>query len=337
MDSGISKGQAAPGDGLMNIEVLDRIRDRLTDFTPVQRVLAEYLLLTPEALLFMSINELAAEAGVSQATIVRFSNTLGYTGFAALAREARQVMQGQISSVGRFQLVRSARREGASGEMAQQGASAFGRILNHELDNLRKLGESIRADDFNRAVDMLLTARRVLVIGCMSSASLADLFGRTLSKILPEVDVIDGEGVLRSSCLSRLDRDSVVFVLCYSRYPAATDRLARAAAAAGARLVVVTDNHSSPLSGRYELTFHVETGISSFLDSQAAPLTFLNALCAEAAERNPELAEKALARYDRWAVDNELFIKQVRRGRPGRVSTELTREGLPVKKEEENG
>ena len=61
----------------LTLSILEQIRDRIDQFTPRQRQAAEYILQNPEDLAFMSIADLSRQAGVSQATIVRFCNTLG--------------------------------------------------------------------------------------------------------------------------------------------------------------------------------------------------------------------------------------------------------------------
>jgi DNA-binding MurR/RpiR family transcriptional regulator len=150
----------------------------------------------------------------------------------------------------------------------------------------------------------------------MASASLAAHMGRMLCKVIPEVDLVDNDGVLDSAKFLRLTSRSVVFVIAFPRYPSVTVRLAKTAVECGCQIVSITDSHLSAISGLGELTFHISVGIPSFVDAYAAPLTFINALCTEVAEKNPSRSKSALMGYDELALKNKLFDKQVWRGRP---------------------
>lgn len=299
-----------------NTRVLDRIKTEHDHFTPAQKAIAEYILHNPESLLFMSINELAEATKVSMASIVRFCNVLGFDGYTQFSKEIQEMLQGQLSTSGRFHIARSNRSLPENRELNAWGDSAFSRILGHEIENLNRLAENVRIEDFNALAKMILDADRIIALGCMASASLAGHMGRMLCKVIPEVDVVDTEGVLNAAKFLRLTPRSVVFVIAFPRYPSATVRMGKAAAETECNVVSLTDSHLSPVSGLGELTFHIPVGIPSFVDAYAAPLTFINALCTEVAEMNSARATEALKAYDRMASKGKIFHKQIWRGRP---------------------
>lgn len=311
------KGEDHP---LAGLDFLDRIADRLESFTPTQRTLAEYLVHNPESLLFMSAQELAAQAQVSQATVVRFCNALGYEGYSRFSKEARHTIHSQMDSAGRFQHRGGRNPQTTETDHRKWADSTFLSIVDHELDSLARLSGSIRVDDFNRAVDRILAADRVMVIGCLSSASLAVHFGNMVSKIVPHTDVITSEGVVESARINALTEKSVVFVVAFPRYPNPTIRLGKAAAETPAFVVSITNSHVSPISALGRLAFHIQIGMPSFLDAYSAPLTFINALAAETADRMPDRAARLLAAWDESAEKMDLLHRPVRRGRPNKNS-----------------
>ena len=296
--------------------VLDRIKTEHDNFTPAQKAIAEYILHNPESLLFMSINELAEATKVSMASIVRFCNVLGFDGYTQFSKEIQEMLQGQLSTSGRFRIAQSNRAVSENRKLSTWGDSAFSRILGHEIENLNRLAENVRVEDFNALAKMILEADRIITLGCMASASLAGHMGRMLCKVFHEVDVVDNEGVLNAAKFLRLTPESVVFVIAFPRYPAATVRMGKAAADMACRVVSLTDSHLSPSSGLGELTFHIPVGIPSFVDAYAAPLTFINALCTEVAEVNSERATESLNAFDALASKGKIFYKQTWRGRP---------------------
>jgi DNA-binding MurR/RpiR family transcriptional regulator len=300
MDRRKTQSESAP----IALEVLDQITERMDAFTPRQRAFAEYVLQNPENLAFLSITDLAKEAGVSQATIVRFCNGLGYDGYAHLAREAQQAIQTELSTAGRFRLVRRMGRE----DITDHGTSAFERIIGHEIENLINLSKGIKSADFYRCVEMMAEADRICIIGCMASSSLAIFFGYMLSKIFPHVDVLHSRALMTSAVCQRLTEKSLAFLISFPRYPRETVGLGRLAAERGARLVAITNSHISPVVPLATLSFFLPVSIPSFVDAYAAPIVFINALITELSERDPERTQQALGEFDQYASGMDLFL-----------------------------
>jgi len=304
-----------------NTPVLEKIKSGHDKFTPAQKAIAGYILQNPESLYFMPIVKMAQETRVSVASIVRFCNALGYKGYTELIKDVQQELQSQLSTSSRFQIARSCHSETISSKFDKGGDSAFTRILSHEIEHLGHLLESIKIDQFNKAVQLLENADRVLILGCLASSTLASHMGRMLSKIKPAVDVVDNDGILESTKWLQLTQKSVVCIFAFPRYPTLTIRLANCAVKKGCRIISITDTNFSPISEIGELTFYIQVGVPSFVDAYAAPLTFINALCAELAENSPTKSKKALMEFDELALKNKLFIKQIWRGKPRKKTT----------------
>ena len=299
-----------------NTQVLRKIKREYDNLTPAQKAIAGYIIQNSESLYFMSITKLADETKVSVATIVRFCNALGYKGYSELIEDVQEELQSRLNTSSRFQIAQSSRLEVETGPLGKWGDSAFPRILDHEIDNLRRLVETVKIEQFNQAVEMIHEAHNVLILGSMASTTLAKHMGRMMSKIKPMVDVLDDDGILNSTKLLRITPKTVVCIFAFPRYPSLTVRLAKDAVRRGGRVISVTDSSLSPISGLGELTFYIQVGIQSYVDAYAAPLTFINALCAELAESHPDHSKGALMAFDDLASKNDLFVENVWRGRP---------------------
>jgi len=81
---------------------LSAIREKMGQFTPAQQLLAEYLIHNPESILFLSINKLARAAQISQATVVRFCNIIGYDGYGQMTKEAQQFLHSHLSPISKL-------------------------------------------------------------------------------------------------------------------------------------------------------------------------------------------------------------------------------------------
>ncbi len=299
----------------ITFKVLNEITRKLDEFTPRQRMLAEYILQHPEDLAFFPITDLAAKAGVSEATIVRFSYALGYEGYPQLAREAQQAIQFELGTAGRFQLVQRMRSE----SLKKEPTSSFERVLKYEIENLVNLPKSIKINDFYRCIDMLAEADRICIVGCLASTSLATFFGNMLSKISHQVDIIHGHGVLTSAVINRLIQNSLVFLIAFPRYPREIVKIGQIIVEKGTRIVAITDSHISPIVPMANLYFALPIGIPSFVDAYAGPIVFINALVTELSERDPERAQQILGQYDEYALEVNLFLKSGAKVSPSNI------------------
>ena len=315
---------------LMPVEIAEKIKAMLGGFTPRQRGLAEFILQNPESIMFFSITDLAKRSGVSQATITRFCNVIGYEGFLHFSREMQQSIQAELGTVGRFNLARSLKGKLQNG----QSPTLFEKIVDGEIDNLLNLAKSIKTYDFYRCVDMMSEAHRICIVGCMASACLASFFGYMLGKIFPQVDILTGHGAGAFAISSSLDGESLVFLISFPRYPRATVELGRLAAQKGAKVIAITNSHVSPVVPLAELSFIVPVGIVSFVDAYAGPVVLMNALVTELSERNPERTHQALIQFDTYAEQTGIFVRSRIKSEESRDSkvTQGSKNGSPSDK-----
>jgi DNA-binding MurR/RpiR family transcriptional regulator len=285
--------------------LIEKLKQEIDHFTPRQRGLAEFILQNPESLAFLTITDLAKKVGVSEATVTRFCSTLGYDGFAHLCREVQETIQSELSTVGRFQLVRTMGRH----SVETRSPSAFERVLSTEIDNLINLNKNIRTSDFYRCVDLMAESDRICIIGSMASSCLAIYFGYMLGKIYPRVDVLHDHGGLASAVCNSLNQKSMVFLISFPRYPKVTVELGQLAAQKEASIIAITNSPISPIVPLANITFFIPVGIVSFVDAYASPMAFLNALVTEFSERNPDATQQSLNLFDEYVSQEGLFNK----------------------------
>ena len=278
-----------------NFRFLKQLSLHSRDFTPQQRVFAEYLNANPESIGFLSIVEMSKRAGVSQATIVRFCNKIGYEGYSELNNEVRSSIQVQFGSVDRFKL---GQLIGEGDKAGAQIDSIFSRMVSSEIENIYQLTRNIRVSDFRHCVDRVVKADRIAVIGSQASTSLVIHMFQMLSKILEQVDKITHHDIEAAAVIRRLTPESVAFVISFPRYARITLDIADALREKGVYIVVLTDNHLSPAIERSHMTFFIPVDVPSFVDGYASPIAFINALATEISMRHPAKSQRALRHYD---------------------------------------
>ena len=123
---------------------------------------------------FMSSRELAAAAGVSLATVVRLARTLGYPSFEALRTSLQERVNFDLTGVERLRTLPSQNRS---------PAALLRRIVDGDLASLRALAHTFSEPQFERFVDAIIGARRVMILGFRYLGPLASYFSYSLGKI----------------------------------------------------------------------------------------------------------------------------------------------------------
>lgn len=284
--------------------IVKKIKVMINDFTPRQKLVAKYFINHWESFGFQSINDLAKSIGVSEATIVRFCNALGYEGYAQLGRKVQEDIQSNLSSIGRFSLAYS-----SSHSITDKPRSAFERVLMREMNNLTELPKKIQMEDYFRCIQWMEKADQVVIVGCLASASLANYFGFMLSKILPSVKIVDGLRSMVETGLHGFGTKTLVFLISFPRHPRFTLEIGKWIKKKKVKIVALTNSHASPLVNIADISFTIPVGIASFVDTFAGPVTFINALVTELSERIPQLTQPRLEEYEDYADAMEFFMK----------------------------
>ncbi|WP_299980839.1 MurR/RpiR family transcriptional regulator [Desulfobacula sp.] len=301
----MEKGPAKKPDnkrGAVAQKVMKRIHAKMNDFTRRQRFLAEYMIKFPEKIGYLSIAKLAEASGVSVATIVRFCNTLGYKGYIELGREVQKSIQFEMSTIMRFGIGRE------SVKNAHQD-STFERIINIEMDSIEQMSNSVKRDDVDTCISMMSAAKNMTIIGNMGSASLASYFGYAASKVFRSVNVINQVCADSPHLINDLNRDSLVFLIAYPRYPESTLGFGRLCKEKGCKIISITNTNNSPVIHLSDLVFHIPISMTSIVDSFAAPITFIHALIAEYSIRFPKKTKDYLNSFEQYTKSMMIWHK----------------------------
>jgi len=252
---------------------LDRIRDRLEDHSPNDRLVAEAVLRDPTGVAFLSADQLAAQSGVSKAAVVRFGARLGYGGFTGL----QEALQGGIKE--RLEAVEEA--PAPRGTLVERWLSAV------EAD-LRSVAGSTTPATLEQAAALLETGEGwIHVFGQRASAAVAEYAYFLLNPMLPNVVRVEaGESALADRLIGIGPEDRLL-AFTFRRYAKVTTEVAAFFQEAGAPVVLVTDSPAAP-AARYA------TEVLVCADDSPAPfptavtgIFLVELLAATLLERNP--------------------------------------------------
>ena len=258
----------------------DRIAERLGQMSPAEQRVARFFQENREEVLIASAAALAAKAATSDATVVRAAKALGFSGLEELRRALADELRSSLSPAER--LTRTL------GEVGDSLSTAFELTLDIHLQSLEGLRRSITPELFEKAVDAIVAAQRVVVFGLGPSAAIANYLVTQLIRFGVDACSLTNTGLLFADDLRRLREGDLVIMLAYGRVYAELAALLDEIDRRGLRSLLVTDTLAATLRSRVDLVLSVARGHADMLSMHTATLGFIEALLVGVATKNPE-------------------------------------------------
>ncbi|MGH2535343.1 MAG: MurR/RpiR family transcriptional regulator [Thermomicrobiales bacterium] len=268
--------------------------------TAGQRRAIDRLLADTRYAAVISAPELAQEVGVSESTVTRAAQALGFAGYPDLQAQLRARFFNHSGAV-------AERVEAGIAELGATPEEAAIRVMLEDAESVRATAEDLSPETVRAAVETLVAARRVFVFGARGSHGLAIMLGIGLRLLLDARILNPAAGDLPDQLLD-LSKNDVLVAITFRRVDRTTVTVLRHAADVGAQTIVLTDHLSSPAARLGGLTLIARLGTLRLTPSYAAGASLVNALLTAVWLRNhdnvaPRLreAERLLQEFDAYA------------------------------------
>lgn len=266
----------------MNSDFLNQIEARMPEFSKAQKRIAHYILDHYEKAAFMTASRLGLTVGVSESTVVRFASEVGCDGYPQLQKGLQEIIRNRLTSVQRMEIT--------SDQIGRN--NVVEKVLSMDIERIKHTMEELDTHNFDEAVNKIINARRIYIIGIRSSASLASFLQFYFNHIFDNVHLINTTSTSEMfEQLFRITNEDVLIPISFPRYSQRTLKAAKYARKKGADVIAVTDCASSPLASIANISLLARSDMASFVDSLVAPLSVLNALVvAIALEKQEEIS-----------------------------------------------
>ncbi|MEW8993661.1 MurR/RpiR family transcriptional regulator [Clostridium sp.] len=249
-------------------DLMRMIQTKFSRLSKGQKLIAEYILKHYDKAAFMTAAKLGASVGVSESTVVRFANQLGYEGYPELQKALQELIKNKLTTAQRIEL---------SNDFIIPNNALKG-VLKSDIENIRATMEKINYEAFESTVNSILNSKKIYIVGLRSSAALADFLGFYLNLILDNVKIVSyGMSDIFEQMLTLGEGDCVIGI-GFPRYAMRTVETLNYAKSRGADVVAITDSVLSPLATKADYVLIAESNMASFVDSLVAPLSVINAL-----------------------------------------------------------
>ncbi len=276
----------------MENDILSALQDSAMSFSKGQRRIAQYILDEYDKAAFMTAAKLGKTVGVSESTVVRFAVSLGFDGYPSMQKAMQEMVLTRLTSVQRL--------ESANDRIGDKDIVSM--VLQSDAEKLRRTDETLNREDFRKAVDAIVNAKRVYIMGVRSTAPLANFLGYYLRYLSDNVYIVtvSGAGEMFEH-IAGVNANDAVIAFSFPRYSTTTVKGAQYCASAGATVIGLTDSTLSPLAQVCDHVLLAKSDMVSLVDTLVAPLSVVNALIvAVSARREAELTRRLASLENIW-------------------------------------
>ena len=285
----------------MNHDILSILQARMPEFSKGQRRLAQYITEAYDKAAFMTASKLGKAVGVSESTVVRFAMELGYDGYPSMQKAMQEMVVNRLTSVQRIEV--------ANDRIGDQDIVST--VLQADIDKLRQTGDTVDRREFQAAVDAILKAKRIYILGVRSAATLANFLGYYLNYMFRNVHIVTASGANEMfEQIVGVSADDAVVTFSFPRYSSTTVKGAQYCRSAGATVIGITDSMISPLAENCDHVLLAKSDMLSLVDSLVAPLSVVNALIVGVSQRREKELAKRLGELESIWDDYNVYEKR---------------------------
>lgn len=250
-------------------DLLNRINKHYSKMSKGQKLLATYITDNYDKAVFLTAAKMGDIVGVSESTVVRFAMSLGYKGYPEFQKALEELVRNKLNSVQRMEVT--------YGRISQ--SAILETVLQSDADKLKTTLEKIDHNAFELAVDTILNARNIYIVGIRSCAPLASFLSFYLTLMFDNVRLLHTNSSSEIfEQMVRIGEEDVIIGISFPRYSMRTLKALEFANNRSAKVITITDSIHSPMNLYSSCNLIADSDMASIVDSLVAPLSVINAL-----------------------------------------------------------
>ena len=284
----------------MKRDILRVIEENMDGFSKGQRQIARYLLVHYDKAAYMTAAKLGAEVSVSVSTVVRFVMELGYVGYPEFQKALQELIRTKLTALQRVEVTNHLIGEG----------DVLEKVLQANVENIRHTLDGISRAAFRDAVEAMVHARNIYIMGVRSSAMLAEFLAYSLQMVFDNVHLVEsggGNDMFRQ--MIAMGEGDVLVAISFPRYSKRVIKAVEFARNAGANVVALTDSPESPIASSAAQLLVAQSDMASYVDSLVAPLSIINAIIVAVSRAREEAVKSRLTALERIWDEYDVYDK----------------------------
>ncbi len=259
--------------------LISKINEHYGKMSKGQKVLANYIIDNYDKAVFYTAAKLGEIVGISESTVVRFASFIGYSGFPEFQKALEEMVRGKLNTTTRIEIT--------NGGIEQNGVLKT--VLSSDALKIKNTMENIDEAAFNNAVESILKAKKIYVIGIRTCQPLASFLAFYLNLIFDNVVLLQTSSSSELfEQMIRISEEDCLIGISFPRYSMRTLKALEFANNRQADTITITDSIHSPMNLYSSCNLIAESDMNSIVDSLVAPLSVINALLVELSSRRQQ-------------------------------------------------
>ena len=249
--------------------LLSRMNTQYHKFIKGQKKLVSYITDNYDKAAFFTAAKLGETVGVSESTVVRFAIHLGYKGYPEFQKALEELVRNKLNSIQRMEVT--------YGRVPQ--SEILDTVLRADIEKIKLTMENIDHNAFELAVETILEAKSIYIVGIRSCAPLASFLGFYFNLLFDNVHLMhtNSSSELFEQMI-HISKDDVIIGISFPRYSMRTLKALEFANNRNAKVITLTDSIHSPMNLYSSCNLIARSDMASIVDSLVAPLSVINAL-----------------------------------------------------------
>lgn len=266
-------------------DIIARINEKYSSMSKSHKAIATFISDHYDQAVFMTAAKLGEKLGISESTVVRFASGLGYDGYPEFQKALEEWVQNKLNTVQRM--------SAKYGKSTQ--SEILSTVLSADIEKIQDTMENLDSAAFETAVDIILEAKTVYIVGIRSCEPLADFLSFYLNMIRGNVQLLRTTSVSEMfEQMIRIDEKDAIVGISFPRYSMRTLKAMEFANDRNAKVITITDSVHSPMNLYSSCNLFARSDMVSIVDSLVAPLSVINALVVALCLKRPEEVKQGL-------------------------------------------
>ena len=250
-------------------DLTSRINECYGSLSKGQKILATYITDNYDKAVFLTAAKMGQVVGVSESTVVRFATHLGYKGYPEFQKALEEMVRNKLNSIQRMEVT--------YGRISQ--SHILETVLQSDQEKIKDTLEHIDEHAFELAVDTIIKAKHIYIVGIRSCAPLAAFMAFYFNLMFENVTLLQTNNSSELfEQMVRISKDDVIIGISFPRYSMRTLKAMEFANNRNAKVITLTDSVHSPMNLYSSCNLIADSDMASIVDSLVAPLSVINAL-----------------------------------------------------------
>lgn len=279
-------------------DIISKIKMNFSSFSRGQQRIAQQIFNNANGVIHMTAAKLGAAAGVSESTVVRFANQMGYKGYPEFLESLRLSVNTSLNTAQRLEAYLD----------QHDDSDSLLEVFKNDINSIKTTAARCDVEEINHVVKQLFKAETVYIIGANASASITFMLGYYLSFILPNIKVITPSAAnISVEQIIHITNKDLLFAIAFPRYSKSTIHSVEFAYRKGASIVALTDNANSPIVQYANHCLYAAVDNIAFVGSNVAPISMINAIIVAATMYNKKETVQLFEEMSKINQEFEMF------------------------------